>query len=710
MTGVRRRVGDVPIGLGLNPSEEGATEVGLPSQLHGGDTPVLDTEMEGGMEPPNPASPQVKDNTYVEEVVSDHPLESTPSPGLETPCGAFAATPEITKPRGPNVDEDGFTTVSRRKKIGPIKVQGRNQKPIKFKVVSQQNVHGQPSGRQGPAGPKGKQLGDRGGKNQQHLSTNSANCSKHINTDTSNPFSVLHIPKSIKFNKLIEAQDDLYPPDQSLKDGMDVDMLHSMNGQTEDSQPNPKSVGDHFRENDSMVCQLNREHIEGVRVLPASVISSPKLGGCLPTSSFLPGGKSYGISDDKKRAIADRLKSTGSISMDIADQWCPGQWDFFNDHCTLMGLDPDYCIEDVESDDENGTAQFFAAQMKVGMPKVPLLVRGGEIDYLMFLIGSGQWPTWNTSLRVKRTAWPNSKFKSRPSDVEYMGLHGGPTSGSVSAKTLIAYWAVMMAHHSFVFCVWKPNFEVKPKNLILTHIDGPMYGLYIGLCDSWGDEKWISLQLMERGDTCPDHIRDICNLLRPQPDNNDNGSCNGVASNMVDELITGEYSQNLHVQSADNQQDPPTRVKPRKPLISVVETSNRFNLLDEEGNIIEENGENTVEGITDDGIPKSLNMGWIKRQERMLNSRYASLVTQEQRFEAKKYVMDKLVPIQSVLSGWPIYLLEYFRLLCNLHNFGEGYMAAASESEYLAEHGTNGENNNGTPMEEVESDTVPWHL
>ncbi|KAI3820203.1 hypothetical protein L1987_07746 [Smallanthus sonchifolius] len=375
MIGVRRRVGDVPIGLGLNPSEEGATEVGLPSLLHGGDTPMLDTEMEGGMEPPNLASPQGGEQQCknkpkaVEEVVSDHPLESTPSPGLETPCGAFAATPEITKPRGPNVDEDGFTTVSRRKKIGPIKVQGRNQKPIKVKVVSQQNVHGQPSGRQAPAGPKGKQLGDRGGKNQQHLSTNSANCSKHINTDTSNPFSVLDIPKSIKFNKLIEAQDDLYPPDQSLKDGMDVDMLHSMNGQTEDSQPNPKSVGDHFRENDSMVCQLNREHIEGVRVLPASVISSPKLGGCLPTSSFLPGGKSYGISDDKKRAIADRLKSTGSISMDIADQWCPGQWDFFNDHCTLMGLDPDYCIEDVESDDENGTAQFFAAQMKVGMPK-----------------------------------------------------------------------------------------------------------------------------------------------------------------------------------------------------------------------------------------------------------------------------------------------------------------------------------------------------
>ncbi|KAI3827122.1 hypothetical protein L1987_01186 [Smallanthus sonchifolius] len=37
-----------------------------------------------------------------------------------------------------------------------------------------------------------------------------------------------------------------------------------------------------------------------------------------------------------------------------------------------MGLDYYYCIEDVDSGDDNGTAQFFATQMKVGMPKVPL--------------------------------------------------------------------------------------------------------------------------------------------------------------------------------------------------------------------------------------------------------------------------------------------------------------------------------------------------
>ncbi|KAI3743660.1 hypothetical protein L1987_61371 [Smallanthus sonchifolius] len=58
-------------------------------------------------------------------------------------------------------------------------------------------------------------------------------------------------------------------------------------------------------------------------------------------------------------------------------------WDSSNGHYNLSGgiqgcgtapkvcLDYNYCIEYVESDDENGTTQFFAAQMKVGMPKVP---------------------------------------------------------------------------------------------------------------------------------------------------------------------------------------------------------------------------------------------------------------------------------------------------------------------------------------------------
>ncbi|KAI3814416.1 hypothetical protein L1987_19171 [Smallanthus sonchifolius] len=185
-------------------------------------------------------------------------------------------------------------------------------------------------------------------------SINSASPSSSMDIDTSNRFSVLDIPNSIKFNKLVESHGDLYPQDQGLVDGMDVDKSRSKCRNTE-------------------VCQLNREHEVRSRILPESITSPPKLGERSSSLLLGPGcsGKNYGISDDQKKNIATRLNNEGSISVDIVDQWCPGQWDYFNDLCTLMGLDPDYCIEDVESDDENGTAQFFAAQMKVGMPKVP---------------------------------------------------------------------------------------------------------------------------------------------------------------------------------------------------------------------------------------------------------------------------------------------------------------------------------------------------
>ncbi|KAI3688424.1 hypothetical protein L1987_82137 [Smallanthus sonchifolius] len=343
------------------------------------------------------------------------PLDLPPSPVLETVTGGLSATPAVTKQKAPIVNEDGFTTVTRRKKVGPIKVQGRKQKTVRVKAATQQYEHVRPTSRQASADLSQKQMGkapqvnqgannhgvlktptvvpnatkkvssgfnfaravqgDRGGKNQQPLSSKTAIPPKSKDIVIANRFSVLDIPNSIKFNKLIDVQDDLYPPDQSVKDGMELDVTQPKDGQTEECQSNQKRVGDLFLGSESMDCQMNREHIEGVRVLPASVLSSLGLGGSLSTSPFILGpghsGKSYGISEEQKRAIADRLKSTGSISMDIVDQWCPGQWDFFNNHCTLMGLDPDYCIEDVESDTENGTTQFFSAQMKVGMPKVP---------------------------------------------------------------------------------------------------------------------------------------------------------------------------------------------------------------------------------------------------------------------------------------------------------------------------------------------------
>ncbi|KAI3693489.1 hypothetical protein L1987_76432 [Smallanthus sonchifolius] len=71
--------------------------------------------------------------------------------------------------------------------------------------------------------------------------------------------------------------------------------------------------------------------------------------------------------------------------------------------------------------------------------------------------------------------------------------------------------------------------------------------------------------------------------------------------------------------------------------------------------------------------------GKIKKQERTLNKEYSNMVTQEQRFEAKKYVLDQLVSVESTISEWPKPQITYFRRLCSLYDFGPGYRAVNRE-------------------------------
>ncbi|KAI3740999.1 hypothetical protein L1987_58663 [Smallanthus sonchifolius] len=357
----------------------------------------------------------------MEEVESIHPSVPTPSPVLETIPGGLKAEPAVSKHNAINVNEDGFVTVSRRKKVGPIKVQGRKQKPVKVKAATQQYEHVRPTSRHAPADLSGKQVGkapqvyqvaskhdvlkpptvvpnatkkgstgfnfaravqgDRGGKIQQPHSSKITIPPKTIDIDTANRFSVLDIPNSVKFNKLIEVQDDLYPPDQSLEDGMEVDMTQSKDGQIIVDKPSQISCEDQVVTSGPLpVCQVNREFREGVRILPSSIVTPPKdaqqpMGQRVTTAQSVreeKEEKDYGISKAQKMAITDRLcgpaQAVRAVEM---DNWEQGEHEFFEDQVKALGLDYDYCIEDVESDDENGTAQVFAAQMKVGMPKVP---------------------------------------------------------------------------------------------------------------------------------------------------------------------------------------------------------------------------------------------------------------------------------------------------------------------------------------------------
>ncbi|KAI3677390.1 hypothetical protein L1987_87017 [Smallanthus sonchifolius] len=170
-------------------------------------------------------------------------------------------------------------------------------------------------------------------------------------------FTELDIHASIKRASLVEAHSDLYPHEPMHEDGISPATFHSEVKEKAAVRGDPTA--------EKQVCQTNREHIEGTRHLPASILSSPNPGGLHPNI----GGRTYGISESQRNAITNRLSVSSSICSEETVNWSPGEWDYFNDLCISMGLDPDYCIEDVESDTENGTAQFFSGLLKEGCPK-----------------------------------------------------------------------------------------------------------------------------------------------------------------------------------------------------------------------------------------------------------------------------------------------------------------------------------------------------
>ncbi|KAI3823033.1 hypothetical protein L1987_10636 [Smallanthus sonchifolius] len=149
-----------------------------------------------------------------------------------------------------------------------------------------------------------------------------SNPSRDNGFDSTNRFSVLDIPTSIKFSKLVEAQDDLYPPDIGWAENMDVEVNTLNNNGNED---------------------------------------------------YLPSGK-YGISDDQKQVIINCLHDFMYVQAEAVEQWSQGEWDFFSDKCMEMGLDPENSIiypeEDTEIDDVEDTEGFDSAHAVAHLKKL----------------------------------------------------------------------------------------------------------------------------------------------------------------------------------------------------------------------------------------------------------------------------------------------------------------------------------------------------
>jgi hypothetical protein len=122
---------------------------------------------------------------------------------------------------------------------------------------------------------------------------------------------------------------------------------------------------------------------------------------------------------------------------------------------------------------------------------------------------------------------------------------------------------------------------------------------------------------------------------------------------------------------------PKQKPEKKKSTPRIVETSNRFQLLDEDDNeMIPEkecpNPKNTA--------PKNLEEGnnrWRRKQEQTLNSCYSDHIPGAQKGEVLHFIVDKKVPPKQTLLGWSLPLVRYFTQLCALHNFPQGMQAAA---------------------------------
>ncbi|MFS7892983.1 hypothetical protein Hanom_Chr00s000789g01661151 [Helianthus anomalus] len=114
-------------------------------------------------------------------------------------------------------------------------------------------------------------------------------------------------------------------------------------------------------------------------------------GRVLPTwSRFSPSEslqrileKDYGITNIKKKRILDALTGESqAVKAEDQEEWVDGEWEFFNDKCLELGLDPDYCVEDVY-DDECESAQFLSRLAKTGKHFDPVVAKPSKHNWVL---------------------------------------------------------------------------------------------------------------------------------------------------------------------------------------------------------------------------------------------------------------------------------------------------------------------------------------
>ncbi|MFS7952993.1 hypothetical protein Hanom_Chr07g00613431 [Helianthus anomalus] len=157
---------------------------------------------------------------------------------------------------------------------------------------------------------------------------------------TLNRFSILDIEASAKCGSLVEDESSLYPNDP-FNQGHNVQNDPSCVGTSTSGRVLPKW---------NTVATTSTSNLDG------------EVEDMYDTDD--DNGYDYGITQAQKDDIRKRITSKSqTVLAEVANNWELGERDYFEDVCMELGLDPDFCIEDV-AEDISGTARFFSGLVK----------------------------------------------------------------------------------------------------------------------------------------------------------------------------------------------------------------------------------------------------------------------------------------------------------------------------------------------------------
>ncbi|MFS8013813.1 hypothetical protein Hanom_Chr15g01337481 [Helianthus anomalus] len=261
------------------------------------------------------------------------------------------------------------------------------------------------------------------------------------NTVHSTNFSVLDFAASLKANEIIGEPLDLYPQDNA----------------------------------NAEVCTTNEQSpFDPGRVLPSwnRFSSSESLQRILD--------KDYGIADIQKKRILDALTGESqAVRAEDQEEWVDGEWEFFNDKCLELGLDPDYCVEDVY-DDDSESAQFMAQLAKTGKFFDPGCFAGSLFSFAGFFGGLLVVSVWRSDFLFRLNhigPAPPSPFRwsrsrdSGPGVLSRLNLMSGV--GFLLLSDIFVCWLGIFVYNgaklAAVFMVWV-CFQLQPRGLLMLRV------------------------------------------------------------------------------------------------------------------------------------------------------------------------------------------------------------------------------------------------